>query len=794
MKRAISFFVLLASSAFLFPGCKGGGGGGGGPFLAVGTSIDHGQLLGINEAVAIRFNDAVDPRSLQDNVFVFASQSGGATRAVGHFVVAGREVRFLPQLPTRSDFSDAGLRPDTHYTICVPAAGDACGPALPPPAAPLRSRSDRRLQRPFQAAFRTLPGPVPFRDPVPGPPDVAALTPQAGSVNVPAGSVQDPTVVTVFWTELLAFATVTNASIGIYRRGENFAVPVSVTLEQAVSEPVRVVLRPRAPLPCGADLEVRWTPAITDLVGAAAVIPASFPGFRTAGCTSPPAIVEDFDTTGFRDPSPPLPPPIAFQAAGWDVRDSGLLRAGFGFGGDGREGALVVPAGTTLDLETAFPGRNGVYQFESVSILGTLTTTGTAPVRLLSQGDVSVEGTIDLDGGDGAPGPAMNTTAPVAGGTGRAGGGNGGVANPNPGGLTIPLAARGSGPNASIGGGYGGNDSHIAVANPTPQRVGCGGGGGSFGGFGLNGNTDCANAGASGSLRGNIYGEATILTLQGGSGGGGGGNAAWIATPPVPFPNQMSHAGGGGGAGGGALLCECVGTFLLAGTGRVFLNGGNGALGGGPVEGKGGEGGAGSGGALKVQALTIALTDPGEVRALGGSTPQPTAGRGGQGRIRLEDSDGSIGGTNLVQPVPSVAVFAPAGNGRTVAQSLWYDTTVVNAAFAFDGSDPQTGLATQNTMDLRFGQLPGAGQTVKITFQGAPLDPANPYQPDPDATRWFPSQPGPSTGVPFATDITTLNGRSLRFVRFRIELNIGPAQQPPLPTPVSIDRLQIRVQ
>jgi hypothetical protein len=745
--------------------------------------------------VTIRFNQEVSPASLQDNVFVFASQSGGATRAVGAFEVTGSRVRFVPQLPTRADFSDAGLRPDTHYTICVPAAGDGCGPALPPVAAPLRSRSGRRLARSFQATFRTLPGPVPFRDPAPGPPVLTGLVPAIGSSDVPTGSAQDPTVVTAAWNEPLAFATVAAASIGLYRRGESFAVPVTVTLEQTAAGPVRVILRPRASLPCGADLELRWTTAITDLVGEPAAIPPAFPGFRTAACTGGLAIVEPFDDAEFRDPAPILPPAIAFQAAGWDVAESGLLTAGFGFGGDGRDGTLTVPAGTVLDLETAFPGRNGTYQFESVSIQGTLTTSGTAGVRLLSRGDVSVEGTIDFNGGDGAAGPAMDTTAPVPGGTGRGGGGNGGIANRNPGMLTVPTNGRGSGPNASIGGGFAGNDSHIGIANPVPQRVGCGGGGGSYGGLGINGNTDCANAGASGSLRGSFYGDPAIANPLGGSGGGAGGNAALISTPATPFPNLVSHAGGSGGAGGGALLVECTGTFLLAGTGRIFLNGGSGGPGGGPAGGKGGDGAGGSGGAFRVQAPSIALLDPAEVRALGGGTAQPTSGRGGLGRVRLEDFDGAIGGTNLVQPQPSVAVFAPAGNGRTVAQSLWYDTSVVNALLAFDGTDPQTGFATGNAGDLLFGQLPGTGQTVRITFQGAPADPLLPFQPDPVSSRWFPPQPSPGFGAFFATDITTLNHRGLRFLRFRIELDIGPALPlQPLPVPVSIDRLRVRVQ
>jgi len=793
MKRRV--VGLLLPLACVLPGCPTNRSGQGrGAFLAVGTSLDPSALLGINEVVAIRFNKTVDPESLGDNARIFASES--VTPAMGRFVVTGTEVRFLPRLPTRSDLSDAGFQPDTHYTICVMAEGTVCAPGLPPGGAPLRSRSGKGLARPFQATFRTLPGPVPFRDPVHGPPAVIALIPQAGSIDVPAGSSQDPTVVRAIWTEPLTPASVTVSSIGLYRRGDGLAVPVTVSLEQEVSGPVHVVLRPRSSLPCGSDLEVRWTSGIADLVGERAATPGVFPGFRTVACTGPLAIVEAFETAEFRDPAPSLPFTIPWQGAAWDVADSGVLRGGYGFGGSGRNGPLVVGAGTTFDLQASLPDENGVYEFESVHVAGTLMTTSSNPARILSLGDVVVEGTIDLDGGAGQPGPAMNTAAPVAGGNGRGGGANGGTANPFPGTLTVPIDARGH-PRAGLGAGYGGNDSHIATAHPTPERVGCGGGGASHGGLGFNGNVDCSNVTQSGSQRGSFYGDSAITVLQGGSGGGGGGNAALIAIPPVPFPNRMSHAGGGGGAGGGALSIESVGTFTLLGSGRIQMNGGSGGVGGGPPPGKGGDGGGGSGGAFKVQAMQIVLNDPGIVRALGGAgSPGPSmAGMGGMGRVRLEDFDGRIGGTNSVQPTPSVAIYEAPGNGRTVAQSLWYDTSVLDPSFAFDGTDPQTGFATGSTMDLRFALPPGTGQTVRITFQGAPADPMLPFQPDPNATRWFPPQPAPQIAVSFATDLATLSGRGLRFLRFRIELDVGRVQLgQPLPALVAIDRLQVRMQ
>jgi hypothetical protein len=182
------------------------------------------------------------------------------------------------------------------------------------------------------------------------------------------------------------------------------------------------------------------------------------------------------------------------------------------------------------------------------------------------------------------------------------------------------------------------------------------------------------------------------------------------------------------------------------------------------------------------------------IRAVGGLSGSPPYGRGGDGRVKLEDIDGAIGGLNLVLPNPTVSTFTPTSSGRTVAQSLFYDTLLLNPVFTFDGTDPNTGLATRSTADLLFALEPAAGQTVKIGFQGAPANPANPSEPDPDTTRWVPPQASPTAGVVFATDVATLGGRNLRFLRFRVEFNIGlvpPGQ--PFPPKVSIQALRVRI-
>jgi hypothetical protein len=178
---------------------------------------------------------------------------------------------------------------------------------------------------------------------------------------------------------------------------------------------------------------------------------------------------------------------------------------------------------------------NGVAVFDFVSLnmpTGTYSFTATSndPLALLSQGTLTMNGTIDLSGG---------TSTTASGGTAVAGAGSGGNGPHN-------TLSSGSGP----GGGTGSSSS--------------GGGGGGFGGAG---GTGSSSGGPGGSAYGNL-----LTTLQGGSGGGGGGL------------NNGNH--GGGGAGGGAIEIGAVGAITIGGT--VNANGGNGDTTGGGGGGSGG--------------------------------------------------------------------------------------------------------------------------------------------------------------------------------------------------------------
>jgi hypothetical protein len=191
---------------------------------------------------------------------------------------------------------------------------------------------------------------------------------------------------------------------------------------------------------------------------------------------------------------------------------AGLLHAqSFNVGSDGTLGDVVIATNTTVDLPA-----NGRLHYKSLTVNAGVTLSfnrnlRNTPVFILSQGDVEVNGTIDVSGG----GRTANS-----GGRGGPGGFDGG----KPGfGVELPPGA-GYGP----GGGRPGNNDCSGVIGVAS--------GGSYGELGF-------------SSTNGIYGDKFLLTLVGGSGGGGGGG------------NSFQGGGGGGGA------------ILIAANTRISVNG-----------------------------------------------------------------------------------------------------------------------------------------------------------------------------------------------------------------------------
>lgn len=271
---------------------------------------------------------------------------------------------------------------------------------------------------------------------------------------------------------------------------------------------------------------------------------------------------------------------------------------GFDAGSTGTDGAFSPTASVDLQLP---PG--GVFNFTTVNIPTGVTVTfkknaTNTPVTILASGNVTIAGTINLNGGAGAPtgvesgGNQADDGLPGRGGPGGYDGGAGG--------LTVGAVRRGS-DGLGPGGGLG-----------VPYSASYYGGGGA--GFASAGSTYVTGAG------GPAYGASTLIPLIGGSGGGGGAGG--------------TNFKGAGGGGGGALLIASSGAVSITGT--ITANGGLG----GSVSGtnSGGAGGGGSGGAIRIIATRLSGNGTITANAGGaGSAPNPGyAGWGSVGRIRLE--------------------------------------------------------------------------------------------------------------------------------------------------------------
>lgn len=269
----------------------------------------------------------------------------------------------------------------------------------------------------------------------------------------------------------------------------------------------------------------------------------------------------------------------------------------FDSGSTGADGEFAPTSNTVKQLP-----ESGVFNFTTVNIPAGVTVTFTknaqnTPVTMLATGEVTIAGTIDLNGSNG------NYIIPGVSGPGGFDGGQGGVVS--------QFGRRGEGP----GGGSGGTS-----LNTNTSNLPVGGGGG--GGFASNGVTGGGYYSSIGGAGGGIYGNERILPLIGGSGAAGGGGST-------------NNVGGAGGGGGGAIVIASSGIINL--TGVITANGGKGAVGESPY---GGSGGGGSGGGIRLIANTI--SGNGTLSATGGtggSSSWGFGGAGGVGRIRLEASN-----------------------------------------------------------------------------------------------------------------------------------------------------------
>jgi hypothetical protein len=243
----------------------------------------------------------------------------------------------------------------------------------------------------------------------------------------------------------------------------------------------------------------------------------------------------------------------------------------FSSGSDGSDGAYAPTgsSGTVILFDPSqFHGTQvaaNIFNFTTITIPTGVTVKFSGnnvngPIFLLAQGDVDIEGTLDLSGGNGAPYmPSVNTSferQPAIPGSGGFAGGVGGNTT------QAPLPGNGTGGGAAgtlangngVGGNYGGNQLLIPL-------VGGSGGGGALGSAGVIESGGGAGGGAiliASSTRIIING---VINANGGQPGGG------------------SSASGGGGSGGAMRL---VSNAITGNGGTLTALGGGGNLVGGP--------------------------------------------------------------------------------------------------------------------------------------------------------------------------------------------------------------------
>ncbi len=244
--------------------------------------------------------------------------------------------------------------------------------------------------------------------------------------------------------------------------------------------------------------------------------------------------------------------------AGWTAIQA-PAQPSFSSGSTGADGALNVTSGT-VNFTALSAAGNTIYNYTTINIGSGATVVMSAqnlnaPIYWLASGAVTIAGTINLNGQNGATyAQSEELRAPAYGGSGGYSGGVGGRAQSTP---------------------------------PLPAQAGSGPGGGAAG-------TTSSGTGTSATYTGsNIY----LVPLVGGSGGGG-----------CDSPSS-EIVGAGGGGGGGAILIASSTSINITGT--IEANGGSEGT---PIYLLAG---AGSGGSVHLIAPSV--TGTGTIEAYGGN-------------------------------------------------------------------------------------------------------------------------------------------------------------------------------
>ena len=330
----------------------------------------------------------------------------------------------------------------------------------------------------------------------------------------------------------------------------------------------------------------------------------------------------------------------------------------FNSGSTGSLGAFAPASNTVVTLPA-----DGVLNYTTITIPSGVTVTfqrnaANTPVTMLAQGNVSIAGTIRVNGDDAVVGGTSGSWGVTTGSKGGPGGYNGGD-----GGL------RGSSSsNGTAGQGPGGGGPGLLPAIFTQD--------GSYG--------------AHSSF-------VNLIPLYGGSGGGGG----------VATTTQNGPAGAGGG---GAIVIASTTQITIQATGSVTANGGVGST---PCAWTGA--GAGSGGAIRLVAPQV--TQQGTVQAKGGNNSCVGGGGFGYaGRVRIECTTCTL---NATDPVASTSTtLGPITAASTPALTALPTLTITNVA---GSTVPATPTGSHASPDLSLAASTPSELTVTLTATNVPV-------------------------------------------------------------------------
>lgn len=490
-------------------------------------------------------------------------------------------------------------------------------------------------------------------------------------------------------------------------------------------------------------------------------------------------------------------------------------------GGSGALGDLLPTKDAQISSDT-FAGAELNYRNIVIPPNVTVTFLGTKPPTVKAM-SITVNGAISVNGNPGGDanasasysGAITSATATV-GGTGGPGGGKGAGA---PATLSAGAVASAGTPGNDVAaivasaadGGRGGLGGTTATGTSAyGQGAGGGGGGGmrTAGTGGANGGGPYASWNGTGGAGGAAAtGNDDLSPLVGGAGGGAGSNGGY-------FYYSWGTPAGAGGGGAGGIMIQTAGTLTVGTNGAIRAHGGKGGNGAGYKSGwTTGLGGGGGGGSILMRS-TKGYNIPNPAASLdvgggaggtqSGSYTAPNGGNGGTGLVRTEDPNGGI-----AIPGATQGTFQPVGAGvPSFVYTKWTDLGVQDPRIlqwtlsSVVTSTVNDAIYVQVQMTKEHPTLYGTPDTTALTTsQGSNnVNIMSQWQPikyhDETGTPGgaFVAPIAPIPGLPpnskeyAGFDVSALNGKGYRFVRFRIYFQLDATQTATSPLPF-VDRI-----